>query len=166
MSFQAAATESKNVVLRLDDFVRLNPPLAEYSGGLSLNFENRGNTATIVPFSWPSSAKKPRSSPIVVSPKRENWCVSSYIRYSWTDAQGRVILKGESPVDKEKLSLEADSKGKRFVLFKIPEKPGRYRFKLKFDNTIIDSMGKDFAEYIPDDYTTFRCDIEQAVDVE
>jgi hypothetical protein len=166
MSPQSGSCESKNVVLRIDNFVRLDPNCADYSGGLFLIFDNRNSRPTRVPFCWPVSSKAPGSFPMVVSPKRKNWCVSSYISYSWIDVQGREVLKGVSPLNCESLNLKGQSQGKRFVLFKIPDKPGRYRFKLAFDNTVIDRMGKNFAEYFPADHSTFRSDIESVVDVQ
>lgn len=165
-SLQSAAGESKNVVFRVDNIVRLDPSCGDYTGGLSLIFDNRNRKPVRVPFCWPASSKTPGSIPIIVSPKRENWCVSSYISYSWIDVRGREVLKGVSPLDCESLNLKGQSQGKRFVVFKIPDKPARYRLKVTFDNTIIGKTGKNYAEYFPADHSTFRSDIEEIVQVQ
>ncbi|MFA7339091.1 MAG: hypothetical protein WC028_20075 [Candidatus Obscuribacterales bacterium] len=163
----AYAKPSTDVSIQLCEFSRLKPKFDDFSGAVGIRFENSGRHTTIVPFSWiPTPHLKNGKSAWIVSPEKEMWGVSSRVKYSWIDKEGNKILEGESPMDKEWLTLKKNSSEMRSVLIKIPDKPGQYKFNLCFDNTIIDVRGSEFTYYFPEKYATFKSDIEEIVIVE
>ncbi|MFA7335238.1 MAG: hypothetical protein WC028_00535 [Candidatus Obscuribacterales bacterium] len=161
------AEPSHDVYIELCEFSRLKPKFDNFSGAVGIRFENSGRRTTIVPFSWiPTPHFQKGKSAWIVSPEKEIWGVSSRVKYSWVDKEGKKFLEGETPMDKEWLTLKKHGSGMRSVLIKIPDNPGQYKFNLSFDNTIIDEYGSNHTYYFSKEYATFKSDIEEIVIIE
>jgi hypothetical protein len=158
------ANESKNVEIEIGNFSRLKPPISDLNGAVGINFTNQGHKTTIVPLGWLNMGRRGKS-PLVVSPDTRVWCVSGTVKYFWRDSFGNKVLEGESPLNNDWLTLKKKAVATKGVVIKIPDKPGRYKFSLQFDNTIIDKYGYNKSSYRPELYSTFKSEVEEFVEV-
>ena len=158
------ADESKNVEIEIGQFSRLKPPISDLNGAVGIKFMNRGKKSTVVPFGWLNIPQRGKS-PLVVAPDKDVWCLTGTVKYSWTDNLGTTVLEGESPLTNDWLPLKKKGWAMKSVIIKLPDKPGRYKFRLKFDNTIIDKYGSHMSSYSSELYSTFKSEVEDFVEV-
>lgn len=141
----AAEPSYESVVMRI---VELSPRIdKEGAGYLKLLFENTGKDYVVISFAGTLSlgaeavlkrkGMKVQRSYFYLFPDSYEWyggCFAS-LRYAWESEDGSSVLSGVHEISRPSLALNPGEKKKICVPISLPPKAGKYKLKVRFDNS-------------------------------